>query len=239
MNKKLKLTAVVSLVAIVALASGAFAFFSSTDEQTKDAIAGTVDMEVSDIVFDNAENINPGDNDPSLPEDPNRPEGTPHNISFSLENIGTKSIRTKHEITLTMEDETLDPSVFFILDINNEEVVKKYYLVNDEFLTQEQYNALVSEGEVFCSAVKYVIASDIFDGVGENSEKEDHSTIKEVDGKATNSYTYQLAMNQVATDKYQGKNVNINVSVFAIQYRNTDASGWYKISDTNLEGFTS
>ena len=134
-----------------------------------------------------------------------------------------------------MENADLEPTVFSILDMEDQEVVKKYYEVDGEFLTQEEYDAL-EEG--FCTAIKYVIASDIFDGVGDNSEKEEVSTVTEEDGIAMTSYTYQLAMNHLAGDEYQGENVDINVSVFAIQYRNTDASEWYKISDTTLEGFT-
>ena len=45
----------------------------------------------------------------------------------------------------------------------------------------KEYDAL-EEG--FCTAIKYVIASDIFDGVGDNSEKEEVSTVPEEDGIA-------------------------------------------------------
>ena len=235
MNRKMKIATAISLVAVIALFGTVFALFSDSAEKLTDGTAGTVKMSVSEVVFENPENINPGDNDPSLPEDPNRPEGTSHKLSFTVENIGTKSIRTKHEITLRMENADLEPTVFSILDMEDQEVVKKYYEVDGEFLTQEEYDAL-EEG--FCTAIKYVIASDIFDGVGDNSEKEEVSTVPEEDGIAMTSYTYQLAMNHLAGDEYQGENVDINVSVFAIQYRNTDASEWYKISDTTLEGFT-
>lgn len=237
MNKKLKLTAAITSVAALSIIGGTFAFFSSSDEILQEATAGSVKVDVSDILFENPTNINPGDNDPTLPDDPDRPDGTSHKITFDVENIGTKSIRTKHEITITMKDPTLDPSVFHVYDMEDNELVKKYYKVDGNYLTQEEYDAI--EDDKFCTEVKYVVASDIFDGVGMNSEKEEVSTVKEENDIAKQSYTYQFAMSQDATDEYQGENVEINVAVFSIQYRNMDASDWYKISEENIEGFTS
>lgn len=239
MKTKNKIIATSLGVGTLALIGGTLAFFSSSSESVISAIGGTVGVDVSDITIGNLGNINPGDNDPTLP-DGDRPEGNSHDIEFSVENTGSKSIRTKHEITITMENETLDPSVFMICDADGNEVVKKYYLVGDEYLTQNEYDKL-PEGENFCSAVKYVIASDIFDGVGDESngaEKEDVSTVHEENGVAKKEYTYQLAMSNKATDIYQGEKMNVRVETFAIQFRNTDASNWYRVSDEEFVGNT-
>lgn len=227
-------------VGALVLVGGTLAFFSSSSESVISAIGGSVGVNVSDITMGNFGNINPGDNDPTLP-DGDRPEGNSHDIEFSVENTGSKSIRTKHEITITMKDKSLDPSIFMICDADGNEVSKKYYLVGENYLTQEEYDKLPEDNR-FCSEVKYVIASDIFDGVGgeaHGAEKEDVSTVHEDEnGIAKKEYLYQLAMSGTASDIYQGEKMTVRVETFAIQFRNTDASNWYKVSTEEIDGST-
>lgn len=237
MNKKVKLTVAIGAISTLALVGGAFALFSDTDEEETKATAGTVDVTVSDIEFENSKNINPGDNDPELPKDPDRPEGTSHKVTFDVESKGTKSIRTKLEITIAMKNKELDPCVFRLYKEDGSELVKKYYEVNGSYISSEEYDKLPEDNRK-CTSIKYIVASDIFDGVGLNSEKEELSTVKEdKNGKAIKSYTYQLAMSQYATDIYQGEKVDINITTYAIQYRNTNPSDWYKINSQDISGF--
>lgn len=237
MNKKVKLTVAIGAISTLALVGGAFALFSDTDEEETKATAGTVDVTVSDIEFENSKNINPGDNDPELPKDPDRPEGTSHKVTFDVESKGTKSIRTKLEITISMKNKELDPCVFRLYKEDGSELVKKYYEVNGSYISSEEYDKLPEDNRK-CTSIKYIVASDIFDGVGLNSEKEELSTVKEdKNGKAIKSYTYQLAMSQYATDIYQGEKVDINITTYAIQYRNTNPSDWYKINSQDISGF--
>jgi len=243
MNKKFKLTVAASALALAALAGGAFAFFSDKDEDSTGATAGTVAVQLSGLAMENKGNINPGDNDPNnIREDDEVRPGTNHDLSFTVENTGNKSIRTKTEITITLNDPTLDASVFALYNCIEQEdgtvsrdveVVKKYYEVNGQYLSQDEYDALT--GNKFCSAVKYVIAGDIFDGVGPSNETEELSTVKVDDkGKAQQSYRYSFAMSADAPDEYQGKAPNINVTVYAVQYRNTAVSNWYVVGSEDL-----
>lgn len=245
MNNKKKIAVTAGTISALVLIGGAFAFFSSEDEGATGGTAGTVSVDLSGLDMVQKNNINPGDNDPGNTPDseefPRRP-GSNHDLSFNVENTGNKSIRTKHEITITLEDPALDASVFALYNcIEGEdgeisrdvEARKKYYEVNGEFITEEEYDAL--EGEKFCSAIKYVIAGDVFDGVGLNNETEELSTVKlDDDGKAIQSYMYSFAMSRDADDAYQGAHVNINVTVFAAQFRNTTAANWYVVGSQDL-----
>ncbi len=240
MDKKTLITTSALGVGAVALLGGTFAFFSNHEELVSSGVGGTVGVETSDVTFGNSNNINPGDNDPYLPTNPSRPNDTDHDIEFSVENTGSKSIRTKHEISVSMENENLDPSIFMICDKDGKEVGKKYFKLNGKYVLANELNRdeLHKEGNHGITEVRYVIASDIFDGVGTGAEKEEQSTVKEENGKASRSYSYQLAMSNEATDEYQGAKMVLKVETFAIQHRNTDASNWYKVSSEIVEGKT-
>ena len=90
---------------------------------------GTVDITVTDIDFDvpvNGKdvNINPGDCDPYSPAiaDDTYRSGTTHEITYHVENLGTKSVRTRHVITLTMVDtngNTVEPTPMMISELEN------------------------------------------------------------------------------------------------------------------------
>lgn len=220
------------LCALTVLAGGTMALFSTTDSASKEGSIGSVEVTMSDLDIENVGNINPGDNDPELPEDPSDPRtpGTPHDITFNVSNNGTKSIRTRNIITVEMNDKAskLDPSVFMVTD-GKGEVAEKYYVVDGKDVAASDFDPLTSS----CSAVKYIVSGDIFDGnglsleEGGNAEKETTSTVKATgDTAPAKNYTYSLAMSHLASDEYQGKKVSITVEVQGMQYRNTNNSDW-------------
>ena len=141
MEKKNLIIAGSTTAAVAILGLGAFALFSDNAVGGTASKAGTVDVELGDVELENAGNINPGDNDETIPEtyipDPNDPlykdedeDGigdpvviptTSHDLTFDVSNVGTKSIRTRQTLIVTCEQEIdgekviLDPSYLSLL----------------------------------------------------------------------------------------------------------------------------
>ena len=141
MEKKKLIIAGSTTAAVAVLGLGAFALFSDNAVGGTASKAGTVDVELGDVELENAGNINPGDNDETIPEtyipDPNDPlykdedgDGigdpvviptTPHDLTFDGSNVDTKSIRTRQTLIVTCEQEIdgekviLDPSYLSLL----------------------------------------------------------------------------------------------------------------------------
>lgn len=252
-SKKIIVGSLVSAFAILTV--GSFAFFSDLATSSVTGKGGSVNVSISDVVLTNSQNINPGDEDPSVektyvpqPGDPlydaNNPNAavkvstTPHTLSFDITNNGSKSIRTRQTFVLKVskDGETLDPRVFSILNSEREELgsnaeIKSYILSDGSEVASVGENDSVA-------AIKYQIVSDIFDGVGENAETENVSTVKENNGTASQAYSYILSMRKNSKNIYQDANVNIDVIVEAMQFRNTTPEDWKVISTSTITGTT-
>lgn len=276
MSKKIKLIAGSSVAAAAVLGIGAFALFTDNDTEGMNSKAGTVSVDLGDLGLENAGNINPGDNDEDIPDsyipdpddplyDPENPDTpvpivtTPHDLTFTVANNGTKSIRTRQTLIITckqlvevnsptsaepeMEEVTLDPSYLSLLieegtEIGSKEGLgKKVYVMSDESeLTPEEYAALDEDSELTVVAIKYQLTPDIFDGVGESAEIEDVSTVKNEDDVAEKLYTYKLKMDKDTPNAYQGATVSIDVIIEAMQYRNTANSDWETMTTQTVSG---
>lgn len=261
MKNKKKIIAGAIAGAFAVLTVGSFALFSDFDNKSVNGVGGTVELSMSDVVLTNAQNINPGDEDPNAekeyvpepgdplynPDDPDSPVDiptTPHEIQFTVSNDGTKSVRTRQTIVVKVSDEdreVLDPTVFSVVDeervgeLTGANVTKTYVDADGN-----DYNE-PSDDTV---AIKYVIISDVFDGLnqpgeyGDNAEVEDASTVKEENGAVSKDYTYVLAMAKGAKNEYQNAQVDIDVVVEAMQFRNTTGSDWQVISTSTVSGAT-
>lgn len=116
-NKKKFVAVAVSLVTAASLlVGGAFAFFVDKDWTSDVGEVGTVYLNVEDLIFTNSENINPGDYDKDVylasvqnGSSTSLRTGTEHNITFTVDNVGTKSIMTRNVITITVENVTYNP----------------------------------------------------------------------------------------------------------------------------------
>lgn len=276
MDNKKKLIIGSSTAAIAVLGIGAFALFTDNDTAGQSAKGGTVKVELGDVNLSNHENINPGDNDESLPHeyipDPDDPlykdedndgEGdpvkiptTPHDLTFSVENKGTKSIRTRHTMIIQCgkQDpenaekigEYLDARYLSLkLDDNTEIGSKagkgtKVYVLDDEKHTEVTSLDEIPEGnKVF--AIKYQLTPSIFEGVGTAAEKEETATVKaerDEDGNevAKADYTYLFKMAANTPNDYQGASIKIDIIVEAMQYRNTGAQDWQILSTNTVTG---
>lgn len=224
--KKKKFIAIGAVAASVAiLAAGTLALFTARTNSNMTAVAGTVQISLSDLDMTNKQNINPGDGDPSISELAS--PGTDHNFSYIVSNDGTKSVKTRHTIILKVNDGELDAKYTELLQ-DGSEIVDKFYVLEDgsEVETLEDGQAAY--------AVKYVFISDSFDGYGlaiedgGDAEKEKgEDVVKEnEDGDVSKEYDYTFALLKNAGNLYQGAEFKIDVVVEAMQYRNTEDSDW-------------
>lgn len=230
-NKKILVIAGSIATAVVVAGTATLALFTARTDSDFSAKAGTVVIDLKDLAMTNNKNINPGDNDPSNPE--NSVEGTEHEFSYDVYNTGNKSIRTRHTIILTVdksgESEELLDARYLSLFVNEKEIESKTYILEDDSEVTD-----LSSTEIPVKAVKYVFLSDVFDGKGTDiekggdAEKETISNVVKQDenGDVKKTYTYDFSLLRGADNDYQACDINIDVTVEAIQYRNTNDSDW-------------
>lgn len=214
LNKKTKISFSIAALSALIIVGSSFALFSDRTELSTSGKVGTVSVNVSEVDMENASNINPGDNDNVS----NLEKTTPHDITFTVSNEGSKSIRTRHTFVYNLSSvgKTLDPSVISILDSNGNEL---------------QGKELITDGNNNITAIKYTILSDVLSGVGTGAEIETGSD-------STASYTYKLKMSKNAKNEYQGADIKMDVFVDAMQYRNTDNNDWVNIAQDTITGTT-
>lgn len=230
MKKKILLIASAITSAIVILGVGTLALFTARTDSDFTAKAGTVTIDLKDLNITNSENLNPGDNDPSNPE--GAVEGTEHKFTYDVYNTGNKSIRTRQTIILTVDEagdskELLDAR-YLSLFIDEKEIAEKFYVLKDNSVT-----TTVDDND-FVKAVKYVFISDVFDGKGTDiekggdAEKESITNVVKQNekGDVVKTYEYDFSLLRTASNKYQGSDIHANVTIEAMQYRNTDEKDW-------------
>lgn len=262
MNKNKKIITIVGLTgaAAVAVLGGAFALFTDSTDKATSGVAGTVDIRLDNFNLSNPDNINPGDYDPDMPvkytptvgdplydvQNPNKEvtiSTTVHDLTFDITNDGTKSIRTRHTLVLSVKDTDgnyLDARRFQLYedadaleDVNlpahADELTGKVYIAEDN--TEYTDEADIPE-ETLIKAIRYRFTPDIFDGVGLQAEKETNSTVQcaDEDTAATKRYLYKLAMDMETPNSYQGSTLEIEATFEAMQYRNTVQDDWKVVS---------
>ena len=260
MKNKKKIIAGAIAGALAVLTVGSFALFSDFDSKSVNGAGGTVNLSLSTVTLENAQNINPGDEDLDAPkeyvpepgdplynpDDPDSPVDIPttnHDLTFSVSNNGTKSVRTRQTILIkiTKGDETLNPDAFYLADDSRAVEISDWDQVSKSYVDADG-NEVSSPEEA--EAIKYVIISDVFDGLnnpgefGDNAEVEDAATVKEDNGEVTKQYTYALAMAKNSKNIYQDAIVDIDVVVEAMQFRNTTGDDWQVISTEHVSGST-
>jgi len=225
-NKKLIAIGCASLAAVAALTVGTFAFFTDTANEATNGTAGKVDIEVSEKPeLSNFGNINPGDEDETL--DASARLGTNHDLTFTVDNIGNKSVMTRNIITLTVNDESgnaLDPSYYSLKSDDATELVKKYYSTDGVTFTASK--------PADVKYVRYITTQVALNGVGENAEDNDAVAVN-TDAVKTNEaisavdYDYILKLDKNTPDgAYELSKLTIDIEVQAMQYRNTTDAEW-------------
>lgn len=254
--KKTKIIVASSLATVALIGMGAFAFFSDNSEQEVSGTIGTVKVEGGGLSLSNSTNINPGDEFPDGPADPNDPgknnpydpenpgDTTPHMLSFTVANTGTKSIRTRNiiDIMVTSPDgKSLDPTAFALYEKdangNNLDLSKLSDLAVNKFtfnLTEKDADGndvpvLDATGKNVV-VLRYIIEGASLNGeTGLLEDKDitqdmvDRDSVVSTDDVKSVTYDYYLGLSSVALDEYQGASVQINLEVQAMQYRNTTA----------------
>lgn len=233
-NKKLAIgLATTASFAVIGLS--AFALFTARDDSDWIAKAGTVDIELDNLKLSNSDNINPGDNDPNNPKD--AAKGTSHVFEYTVSNFGTKSVRTRHTILLTITDaddsSKLLDARYVGLYKSGKEIGTRTYILKDG----TEVSSFKDKDEV--KAVKYVFMGDIFDGYGTsiadggNAEKEALDGVIKAD-KDTNNvdevYSYDFTLLRGADNEYQAADFKIDVVIEAMQYRNTNETDWATVT---------
>lgn len=243
-NKKLAIAGV-SALGVAVLGFGAFAFFSDTMGDTAEGTVGTVDVENSTkLELSGKENINPGDEDPENPYDPEDPgKTTPHKLSFSIANAGTKSIRTRNIIDITItstEGTNLDPSAFALYekgannvnvdlgDLTDLEVSKEIITVDGKQVLRYIIMGASLNGEAGKLEDKDILAGDVV-----------RPSVAVDENVTSANYAYYLGMSPDALDVYQGANVKIDLTVQAMQYRNTNNVEWENVFTDSVQAGTS
>lgn len=271
MEKKKKIITIgaVSAGAIALLVGSSLALFSDTDSASTKAKVGTLDIAISNLALTNDQNVNPGDNDPEVepyetspepnPEDKDalppaikRISTTPHDLTYTVSNLGNKSAKTRQTIIITSVDKDgklINPDVFAVFKDSNgddiaqvdEQVVQKSYILSDGSELAATYNKDSAFEKIDgCTAVKYVFESDSFDGVninGDDAEDEYGAVVKrdEETNSATKDYKLMFSMAKGAGNEYQAADITIEVMVEAMQFRNTVSSDWELLSSEKIK----
>lgn len=249
MNNKKKIVAIAGTlgVAAVAVVGASLALFTDKTDGSVKGTAGTIDITLDNLTLSNPDNINPGDSDPDMPTKYVPTEGDPlydasqpnkeveistteHALTFTITNDGTKSMRTRHTLVLSVKDTEgnyLDADVLSLWE-DSKELTGKSYIGTDD----KEYTELTDvPASVTIKAVKYVFTPDIFDGFGLQAETETASTVKATaNAAATKDYTYILAMDKDTKNEYQGATVTIETLFEGMQFRNTTQDDWKVVS---------
>lgn len=241
-KKRISILAVVLAFAIIF--TGAFAFFSDSAMFNDSAKVGTFDIDVEGGLTHSGglNNLNPGDNDPTVPTE-NRP-GSDHELSFEVNNLGNKSAITRAKIYVYGTGANGNPltqeelSQIIVSERNEgKEVVgdndgDKYQQVTD--------NSILDASDFKEGKLIYIVGNNddwTLDGTEENETVADGSSIIK---------TFDIGLRQEVgnpdgtTIKYgnlEGANIHIDVEVQAIQYRNTGDPVWETIftDSSNVE----
>lgn len=225
-------TALLLALSTGALAAGSFAFFSDKQDSTQTAKVGTLELEYdSKIAHQNGlNNINPGDNDKTVPKD-NRP-GTDHELFIKTKNNGTKSAVVKH-----------------IIKVNATKNGKPVQLISDEgrrllLFTPTEKETLDNIGDSSkqkenrgmgnADPINFKFNKD-FTSMYYVSPEYPLNGTEELDAqKDTIAKVYDLGLSRLAENEFAGADINIEIQTLAMQYRNTGKGEWTKIFKDEL-----
>ena len=230
-KNKIKTIALLSLSAVI-IAAGSFAFFSDKKDSTQTAKVGTLELAYdAKIAHENGlNNINPGDNDKTVPKD-NRP-GTDHELLIKTKNIGTKSTVVKH-----------------IIKVNATKNGKPVQLISDEgrrllLFTPTEKETLDNIGDSSkqkenrgmgnADPINFKFSKD-FTSMYYVSPEYPLNGTEELDAqKDVIAKVYDLGLSRFAENEFAGADINIEIQTLAMQYRNTGKSEWTKIFKDEL-----
>lgn len=245
LNKRQK-TALACGAAVVALAGMTMAIYTAREDSDFVAVVGTIDIDVHDPSLTNQFNINPGDGDPNNPQ--GAAEGTSHRFEYTVSSYGSKSMRTRQSIILTIcdkEQANLLDARYAALYRDGKEIGTKSYILADGTAVD---SIDFDDTSVMVKAIRYSFLAEPFDGYGIDikeggkAEKEDPGTaaglVQEGSDKfVRKTYGYDFVFDRRAGNEYKKAIFQFDVFAEGMQYRNTDDSFWSTFyTDEGVEG---
>ena len=184
MNKQkvIRLTAVA--VATVTVLAGAFAYYTDYVSTTLSAVSSSLSIEMSEATEDLTNGLKVID------------PGVSNDLSFTINNTGSKSADIKAVITVASEKAMSSDHEYKVTDNNGIE------------LTGE----LSADGKTLVYTVDDVT-------INGSAEKETGITT------TAHTYDYQFEMDADASNDWQNIKANVTIEVYAKQHRNTEGLG--------------
>ena len=219
-NKKM-LIAGASALALGVIGMGAFAYFTDSANVQTTTTVGTVDINATGSLVhsDGLNNLNPGDNDPTVPE--GYRGGSDHELSFNIENVGTKSVMTRAVITVTGKSGNTDLTYEQLMNVLLAEKTTDTALDDTKSpANRDSIVPLIPTGHN-ANEVIYVIGDTT--GWALNGTEETETGVTGT--TMTKKFDLGLAK-EVSAELWEGAVITIKVDIEAMQYRNTGSGEW-------------
>lgn len=246
-NKKKLMIAGASALSLGILGVGAFAYFNDTVNVTGEAKVGSVDVDVNVAEAgalthsSNLNNMNPGDNDPEVPT--SYRSGTDHELTFEVENKGTKSVMTR--TVLRVSGKRADGTTALTEDelkqiILSERVTASTAVgANDGDKYTQVTDATVLDGAVMVDGkLVYIVGGTddtwVLNGVTVEGQATPETETGVTVSKQSRTFDIGLkkavgspdADGNVQFAGLEGATITIEVEVQGMQYRNTGDAEW-------------
>lgn len=232
-KKRISILAVVLAFAIIF--TGAFAFFSDSSMFDDSAKVGTFDIEVIGGLTHSKglNNLNPGDNDFTVPEG-NR-NGSDHELSFTINNLGSKSAMTRAVISVygfTRDGQALTEEDLTAFGFAERATSKTAASDDDsDKRTEISFNDLIEKHEFKDGKAIYIVGNNndwVLNGTEETESVSSSTSLSKTFDvifakEIGNPSSYELFSD------FEGATIHIDIEVQAIQYRNTGDPVWETI----------
>lgn len=237
MNKKISISAL-SLLGVAVIGAGTFAFFNAT---AKKEFTGENAAKIGAVAIDansklehegNLNNINPGDNDASVPKE-NR-NGTDHELSVTVKNTGSKSIMTRNIITIEAKDKD---GKAVNLKKDGKTIVLLTEKTDSSKLGDSSKKDKENRGLSSATPIKLNVLADgtkaqaVVDGVALNGSEEKEEGVT----KTENVFVYDLGLAKEVENELANGKIEITIETQALQYRNTGSEDdWKTFKETKI-----
>ena len=251
-NKKKLMIAGASSLAFAMVGLGAYAYFNDSESLLQSSTVGTVNVEVAgglthsgatfgadgSIVNPGLDNLNPGDNDPTV-NDGYR-FGTDHQLSFTVNNEGSKSLMTRTIIKVYGTDKTgkklpvaalrnviISERVEYNAAPDADDRDKKQDLVDPitEYKTVEQSLIYTVGG----TSNGYALSADPAKFPNAETEYFDANKTNAIPTSISKTFDIGLSRTVTSDSPLMGATIYFDVIVQAMQYRNTGDGAWEEV----------
>ena len=224
-NKKKIMIASASTLGLAVLGLGAFAYFNDSADLEATATVGTVDVSATGSLAHSGglNNLNPGDNDPDVPT--SYRDGSDHELTFNVENEGTKSVMTRAVLKVTGTD--ANGAALSATDLVN-------VILSEKTTTAalDDTKSPANRGTINRLTPTGYNTNELVYIVGDTAAWALNGTEETETGVTATTMTkkFDLGLDKdVSAAKWEGATITITVEVQAMQYRNTGSGEWNTI----------